>query len=194
MSGVVSTLPAARLGGLLRDLTAGLRQQMVFWGRDVVHPAGNLLLAQGFSKAQSAGLQGTSCYGLPWQGGRIELHGACAGWYAADGGFVFIRPHGKCFLWRGGDSPVPGEWPALMLEASDVHQLAARCRPFLEWWLHSERWIVETHGASYRDACHLHVKRLPKGRPWLPPAAAVKWVAAFLDDPAATPRAKRFDG
>ena len=60
-----------------------------FWGRDVVHPDGNLLVRQGFSKSPSAGLQGTSCYGLDWQGGRIELHGACAGWYPRDGGEGF---------------------------------------------------------------------------------------------------------
>ena len=77
----MNALPTtSRLGGLLRDLTAGLKQQMFFWGRDVVHPDGNLLVRQGFSKSPSAGLQGTSCYGLDWQGGRIELHGACAGW------------------------------------------------------------------------------------------------------------------
>lgn len=53
----MTALPSmSRLGGLLRDLTAGLTQQMFFWGKDVVHPDGNLLVRQGFAKSPSAGL------------------------------------------------------------------------------------------------------------------------------------------
>jgi hypothetical protein len=50
-----------RLSPLFRDLAAGLFQQMFFWGKDVVHPAGNLFLRTGFEKRPSTGLTGTSC-------------------------------------------------------------------------------------------------------------------------------------
>ncbi len=192
MSGSPAIRDASRFGGLLRDLAAGLRQQMFFWGRDVVHPSGNLLLAQGFAKAKSAGLQGTSCYGLDWQGGRMELHGACAGWYGPEGGFVFIRPHGRCHAWRGGGPPVPGEWPAELLEDAEPVRLHALAGPFLDWWLDSERRIDNLLGGSYRDSCYRHFRRLPKSKPWLPPAGAVKWVERFRKDPASLPRARRF--
>lgn len=167
---------------------------MVFWGRDVVHERGNLLLAQGFAKSRSAGLQNSSCYGLDWQGGRIELHGASAGWFPHDGseGFLFVRPLGKCHVWKAGAAPVPGEWPAAALESTDFSRTLEVARPFLGWWIHSERWIGELLEPSYRDACHRHLKRLPKGRPWLHPAAAMPWVEQLRRDPAAAPRAKRF--
>lgn len=191
----MTALPTtSRLGGLLRDLTAGLKQQMFFWGKDVVHPDGNLLVRQGFTKSPSAGLQGTSCYGLDWQGGRIELHGACAGWYPRDGGegFIFIRPLGKCHVWLGGSAPVPGEWPAGLIAPTDFEKLHACAAPFLDWWLQSEAWIDELLGGSYRTNCFRHFKKLPKSKPWLPPADALRWVAQLRDDPRLVARAKRF--
>lgn len=183
----------SRLGGLLRDLTAGLKQQMFYWGKDVVHPSGNLLVARGFTKTRSMGLQGTSCYGLAWQGGRIELHGACAGWYGPEGGFVFVRPHGKCHVWTGGAPPVPGEWPADRFESAGARRLHGMARPFLDWWLWHERLTEELLGPSYRIACHRHFRKLPKSRPWLEPAAAERWLRRFRDDPAGLERARRFD-
>jgi hypothetical protein len=167
---------------------------MVFWGRDVVHPRGNLLLEQGFGKSKSAGLQSSSCYGLGWQGGRIELHGACAGWFPEDGGegFLFIRPLGRCHVWKGGANPVPGEWPAGTLDSTAHARVLELARPFLEWWLQSEAWIGELLGPSYRDACHRHLKRLPKGEPWLPPAVAMGWVEQLVVHGHAVVRAKRF--
>ena len=184
----------ARLGGLCSDLASGLRQQMVFWGRDVVHERGNLLIAQGFGKARSAGLQSSSCYSLPWQDGCIELHGACAGWFPEDGGegFLYIRPLGKCHVWKGGIVPVPGEWPAARLDATAHARVLEAAAPFLDWWLHSEAWIGELLGLSYRDACHRHLKRLPKGNPWLPPAAAMSWVRLLSHKGHAVPRARRW--
>ena len=184
----------SRLGGLLRDLTKGLKQQMFFWGRDVVHPEGNLLVKQGFTKSPSAGLQGTSCYGLDWQGGRIELHGACVGWYPRDGGegFLFIRPLGKCHVWLGRGAPVPGDWPAGLIAPTDFAKLHACAGPFLDWWLHSERWVEDLLGGSYRTNCYRHFKRLPKARPWLPPASARRWVARLREEPRSLARSKRF--
>lgn len=184
----------SRLGGLLRDLTAGLKQHMFFWGRDVVHPDGNLLVRQGFEKSPSAGLQGTSCYGRNWQGGRIELHGACVGWYPKNHGegFIFIRPLGKCHVWLGHSAPVPGEWSTDLIAPPDPQKLHERAGPFLDWWVQSEQWIDDLLGGSYRTNCYRHFKRLPKSRAWLAPEQAVKWVTRLRDDPSATPRSKHF--
>ena len=184
----------ARLGGLCSDLAGGLRQQMVFWGRDVMHERGNLLIAQGFAKAKSAGLQNSSCYRLPWEGGWVELHGACAGWFPENGGegFLFIRPAGRCHVWRGGSAPVPGEWPAALLDGTAHGRVLEVAVPFLDWWLQSEGWIEELLGISYREACHRHLKRLPKGSPWLPPVAAMNWVRMLRSGGEAVPRARRW--
>ncbi|WP_367873286.1 hypothetical protein [Luteolibacter sp. Populi] len=178
----------------MRDLTAGLRQQMFFWGKDAVHPSGNLFQKHGFDRRPSPGLQGTSCYGLPWQAGHIELHGACAGWYPLDRspGFVFIRPLGKCFLWQGSTAPVPGEWPPEMRVDSKPEMLREAGLPFFTWWLDWEQRILEGQGKAYRHGCYRHFRKLPKSKPWLPPEAAREWLSRFMDEPAKLARSNRF--
>ncbi len=184
----------ARLNGWLRDLACGLKQQMYFWGRDVLHPSGNLLIRQGFSKRPSAGLQSTSCYALERAGGTIELHGACAGWYSGSSGregFVYIRPKGKCVVWKGGGAPVPGEWPQEWIEPIRDAPPDA-CRRFLDWWLESEAWVKRFAGEHYRTECHRAHKRLPKSKAWLSPAAAGAWLEASRQDPSNLVRSKSF--
>jgi hypothetical protein len=188
----VQTASSSRLGGLLRDFTAGLKQQMFYWGRDVVHPSGNLLVAQGFAKRKSGGLQGTSCYQLDWQQGRIELHGACAGWYGPDGGFVFIRPHGKCHGWLDAEPPVPGHWPCESIHEPGPEALRRLSLPLLEWWLHYEREVRDLLGPSYRVGCHRHFKKLAGSKPWLPPGPDIRWLERLRSNPASLERWKSF--
>lgn len=178
----------------MRDVTAGLKQEMFFLGRDVTHPSGNLLVRAGFERRPSGGLQGTSCYGLPWQDGRIELHGACAGWYPADGGpgFVYIRPLGRCIPWIGGKPPIPGEWIAGTGRSTDPSALRAAGLPFFSWWLSWEEQIMRSWGLDYRTSCYRHFRKLPKSRAWLPPQAAIDWLGYFLADPMGTARSSRF--
>ncbi len=170
----VGKSPAA----VLRELAKGLKQQMYYWGRDVLHPAGNLLEKQGFTKHPSTGLQGTSCYAMPFENGTIELHGACAGWYpgeSGEDGFIYIRPMGKCFLWKGGSAPVPGEWPQESLAVLPGELPGAALR-FIRWWILSEEWIAENTGPDYRNECHRVHKRLPTSKAWLRPAEMMGWI------------------
>ncbi|MBB5349955.1 hypothetical protein HNR46_000176 [Haloferula luteola] len=197
-------LPDSRTAGLLRDLSAGLRQQMYFWGRDVVHPVGNLLVHAGLSRSPSPGLQGTSCYTRPWQKGSIQLHGACAGWYGEQGGVVFIRPLGHCVGWRMSTPPTPGEWSREHFESLSPDSLRHRIQPFLEWWIAYEETLLSlrplhsTHpsssllGAGYRDRCFRAFRQLPRSRSWLPPRDALPWLRHFRDRTPGLPRAKRF--
>ncbi|MCU0794486.1 MAG: hypothetical protein MUF31_00980 [Akkermansiaceae bacterium] len=189
-----SAATATRMGGLVRDVTAGLRQQMYFWGKDVVHSSGNQLVRLGMEKRKSEGLQGTSCYGKEWQGGRIELHGACAGWYGDRGGVVFIRTMDRCFGWHGEAPPVPGQWDKDRLVNLSPLVQWERMQPFLDWWISHEAAISALHGARYRAICFREFKRLPRSKPWLPPMAAMKWLRAFRADPGQLERAKRFQG
>lgn len=190
MSAPKSTV--APLPALLRDLTAGFRQQMFFWGKDAAHPDGNLFVRSGFEKRPSTGLQGTSCYSAPWQGGRIELHGSHAGWFGPDEGFLFIRPLGRCVRWLDAVPPVPGEWARNRYDARADSELHRAALPFLDWWLEHERHAARLGGPGYRDHCFRHFCKLPRSRAWLPPADSIRWITALRDDPATTPRVRGF--
>jgi hypothetical protein len=182
------------LPAIMRDLSAGMIQQMFYWGMDAAHSGGNVFQKNGFSKSPSTGLQGTSCYSLSWQGGGIYLHGACVGWFPAEklGGFLFIRPAGRCFIWQGHELPVPGEWPPESLAPVSLSDDAHSFAPFLSWLLAHEENVRREVGVTYRAACHRKYRSLPKSRPWLAPADGEAWLRMFLQDPAHTPAAKRF--
>lgn len=175
-----------------RDLAAGFDQQMYFWGRDAAHHAGNLFVRSGFQKRGSTGLQGTSCYSLPWQDGIIELHGSHAGWIGAGGGFLFVRPLKRCVRWLDAVPPVPGDWPKEKFTTTDPAALHSLAIPFLNWWLAHEKTVSQLVGADFRDACHRQYRKLPKTRPWLPPAIATRWITTFRDAPESLTRARRF--
>jgi hypothetical protein len=180
------------ISALLRDLTVGLRQQMYYWGRDVVHSDGNQLVHEGFTKRRSPGLQGTSCYSLDWQGGVIELHGACAGWYREGEGFVYVRRLNRCDGWQDGEPMVPGDSVRLARKSVPAGELAERMGPFIEWWIQYERAIEQRLGADYRLKCYREHARLPRSRTWLSPEAGIRWIEAFLNEPAGLDRAKYF--
>lgn len=132
--------------GLLNDFTRALGQQMFYWGRDVL-TGRNLLLEAGFEKRVSMGLQGTSCYRLPWRGGFIELHGACAGWYAPlDGreapGFLFIRTDRRCYAHDETLAVVPGRYDYATLRSSSLAEVMEGARFFARWLTGYEQWVV----------------------------------------------------
>ena len=125
---------------------------MFFWGQDVQRPTGNFLKEQGFERGPSKGAKGTSCYRLPWQGGHVELYGACVGWYGAEGGFTFIRPRRRCFIWESGEeTPVPGAWQVGLLKPASGRELYEASVPFLDWLLAYEDAVlarIETRTTS----------------------------------------------
>jgi hypothetical protein len=156
------------------DAARGIAQQMVFWGHDVRHPAGNALIRYGLKRSPSSGLTGTSCYSMLWENGLIELHGAVASWTPPAGGMgsVFCRDIGRIALWHGSLPPIPGrEYGSAGTAIERWHAF----HPLLRWLLSYERWLDETHGSAWRMGCWRALKRLPKGKPWLPPQLALKW-------------------
>ena len=191
-----SPITTGRANALLRDLNAGFAQQMFFWGMDAAIPSRNLFQKSGFAKSPSPseGIKGTSCYSLPWQNGHIFLHGTCVGWLSEKGGpgFIYIRPSEKCFLWLGPEPPVPGTWPEEMIAPLDLSEDIGILTTFLSWWLAHESWVSAEMGTAYRAKCHRKYKSLPKSKPWLSPVDSVAWISLFVENPAATPRAKRF--
>jgi len=179
---------------LLRDYTDALAQQMFYWGRDVVHPEGNLLVAHGFERRKSEGLEGTSCYRKAVDGGSIELHGACAGWYPdREGGpaFLYIRSRRRCYLYDGGEPPAPGFYRDALLRSAPVRDRLDLSQRFLDWWLAYEDWIARITEPGYRENCYRHFAKLPKSPLWLPPAEGLAWLRAYLEEPHTVGRARR---
>lgn len=158
----------------LNDAARGLALQMVFWGHDVRHPEGNALVRFGLSRNLSPGLAGTSCYRMEWESGLIELHGSIASWTSPPGGTgsVFCRDRGRIELWCGTWPPVPGHEYG---ESGPPAERWQAFQPFLRWLVTYENQVTGLLGADWRPGCWRVIKRLPKGKPWLPPALALKW-------------------
>lgn len=170
---------------VFRDFANGIQQLMFFWGQDVLHPAGNHLVAQGFERSPTTGIKGTSCYRLPWQGGHVELYGSVAGWYGRDGGFTFIRPKRRCVIWQSSKvTPIPGAWQEEFIDRKATRdQLYEASLPFLDWVLSYEDEVFEKFGPRYREGHIRMYDRIPKNRVWLPPSLALKWFRTFREDP-----------
>ena len=176
-----------------RDLSAGLQQQMYFWGKDVLSPAGNFLVTQGFKKGPSTGAKGTSCYRLEWQNGHIELYGSCAGWFGPDGGFAFIRPFRRSYCWTSSEeTPVPGAWQKDYLKPSIGMDLYQAALPFIDWLIAYEHAALARFGAEYRSDHYRSYRRVPKAKQWIEPAAALQWFKCLRDSPAKLQRPKLY--
>lgn len=158
----------------LADAARGLAQQMVLWGHDVRHPDGNALVRFGLARCPSPGLQGTSCYSTEWEDGVIELHGAVASWTAPSGkcGCLFCRDRKLISLWLHDHPPIPGRHDA---SAGTPAQRWEAFQPLLRWLVRYEEWAASQLTNGWRDRTWKSLKRLPKGKPWLPPTSALRW-------------------
>jgi hypothetical protein len=190
----LSGVPLSRQRVLLADFAAALRQQMFFWGRDVMS-GGNLLLRHGFEKLPSPGLKGTSCYRLTHEDGVIELHGACAGWYPQVGsqrpGFLFVRTKGRCTTHRLHEPVVPGRYQIEALQNHTADAMAA-ARLFAGWLAGYEAWVRRQMGPGYRAECRNMLASLPKGQRWLPASEAERWLRLLATQGPDAPRARTF--
>ena len=185
----VHEIPLSRLRALLRDFTTLLSQQMYFWGRDVIYPRGNLLCENGFDRRKSEGLEGTSCYRRELtEGGLIELHGACAGFYdpdpSSEQSFLYIRNRKRCFLYSDSEPPAPGLYASETLNNGPALGLYFASLRFLDWWLDYETWISKETTSDWRDQCFKAFASLPASQPSLPPREAVLWLSQYRSNPA----------
>ncbi|MFT7443482.1 MAG: hypothetical protein ACI9AF_000377 [Granulosicoccus sp.] len=158
---------------------------MFFLGQDVSHPSGNFLVEQGFERCRSLGAKGTSRYRLPWQGGHIELYGACAGWYGDKRGFTFIRPRRRCAIWLSGEeTPIPGAWRLDLIEkGTSRSELYFATFPFLDWLISYERIVQERFGLCNREQNYSKYLKVPKAKAWIEPATALHWFECFRERP-----------
>ena len=158
----------------LNDAARGLSQQMVWWGNDVNHPEGNALVRYGLERTPSLGLKGTSCYSAAWHSGVIDLHGAVVSWRPQGGGVgcIFSRDLHRIDLWQADCAPVPGHDRG---EAGEAAIRWSAAQSLLGWVVAYEKWVLETLGSAWRVGCWRTLKRLPMGKPWLPPDLALNW-------------------
>lgn len=166
---------------------------MFFWGQDVLRPTGNFLKEQGFERSPSKGSKGTSCYRLNWQGGHVELYGSCAGWYSQEGGFTFIRPRRRCYLWNSvEETPTPGAWQKGCLESATKIELYNAALPFLDWLIAYEHAVLTGFGRSYRRENFRKYRKVPKAKQWVEPSAALQWFKCLRDSPGELQRPKYY--
>lgn len=188
MAGIVNDCDRvnSRLWGILRDLTDGLAQQMFFWGCDVTHPGGNGLKRAGLERIArpDSGGEGTSRYHLERIGGRIELHGFCAGWRPADPeaeGSLYIRREHRIFMTSGEVNP--GRYDMRRLRSGTAGEILSTMGPFLRWWADYEEWAAETFGHDWRQSCWRGYLKLRPHRPWFPPGEGLRWLRGFINAP-----------
>ena len=192
---VNSDAPTSRLWGILRDLTDGLAQQMYFWGSDVTHPGGNGLRRAGLERIArldsggEGGGEGTSRYHIGREGGRIELHGFCAGWRPHDPeaeGALYIRREHRIFMTSGETNP--GRYDMRRLRSGTVGEILSTMGPFLRWWADYEEWAAETFGSDWRQSCWRGYLKLRPHRPWFPPGEGLQWLRGFIAAPCTAER------
>ena len=185
--------PDSRVRGLIRDLTDGLAQQMYLWGRDVRHPDGNALVRAGLQRIAPIDNdgEGTSLYRIERDGGRIELHGFCAGWRPHDPqatGMLYIRRCHRIFLAHG--SMTPGRYDMSRLRSGTTDEILLASKTFLRWWADYEKWVANELGATWRKDCWRDYVTLRHIRPWLSPVQAVDWLLHFLESPRTADRTR----
>lgn len=139
---------------------------MWFFGCDIRHPAGNLLLTNGFHRARAPHdvPGGTSRYErrtrLAPDGARLILWGWGALWISDDGDALAIRRHVTMPKWLVSAPDVTVMWryqdlDHILARAPSVDAPLARRRlaDFADWVVAYERWVQHATAADWRARC-----------------------------------------
>jgi len=147
-----------------------LDQQMWFFGRDIQHPDGNLLLRFGFSRERPPSeVSGTSRYAIATDGGTLVLWGWGAVWRDGHPHALLLRRHGPGPRLISAQGALDSVWAHTALvgtpaqsdaESARLHTLL---RDFAAWVHHYEQWVRTTCGEAWRAECAAlrprHVRR-----------------------------------
>lgn len=187
----------SRRRSLLRDVTEGMKQQMYFWGCDAGHVGGNLLVKLGMERCvrASAHGEGSSRYVEMWEGGVVELHSFCAGWYPRkreETGVVFIRSRERIFGCTAGGALTPGQYAEERLLALGADELLECMPPLLRWVLAHEVRLIGALGEDYREGCWKEWQERVAQRDWLRPNQGRAWYRHFLEHRNEAVRPRRF--
>lgn len=154
------------LGGRERALLNSLMDQQLWcWGRDIEHPAGNLLLDYGFTRVRPPeGQKACSQYSLALGDARtLRLWGY---------GIALVTQIDCCYFSRAAFSPalLKGVLPAAIFSTDDLPPLKyslnmaekQRCHGYFAAVLHEitayESWLEERIDAQYRESILSHRK------------------------------------
>jgi hypothetical protein len=180
----------------LRDAAGCLYSQMYYWGQDVLHPGGNLLVAYGFTRVPKTTPGGTSRYHFAWREGTIGLHGLWAGWSPADGssGVIFHRPQSVWRLWKAEHglhaAPMEDGCDGSPYDLDGRRLMLKNASHLIGWIWEYETWARRFWGARGRASHHASYLRLRPRRWWLPPAHSLSWMREFASHPGTVPRPK----
>ncbi len=180
----------SRRRNLLRDLAQVLGLQMRYWGIDAQGGDRSLLVAAGLRRVarQISVGEGSSRYREPWQGGWIEIHSFCAGYYdPTSRGIMFSRADERIYGSAAGDIPDPARHRKQIssIPPDSVLQLLPA---FLSWVLDFEGRIERIAARGYRERCW---KRLGGHRLGPLPDETLGWLASLLRSPQTTLRLRQ---
>jgi hypothetical protein len=186
--------PAASRLPRFRSVEAAklLEHQMYFWGKDVLHPAGNLLVAFGGTPfRRDDAPHAVRCYALTVAEGRMILHSTGVVFQPDQGrcGIAYLRPAHRLYHVPPGEMPLP--CPSAKAIASNLRTVRpGEFPPTLTRLLHFvrdyETWAAQRLPNHARDGAWREFRRTAShGTQWLPPAESRRWLDACL--PAAAP-------
>ena len=158
-----------------------LDRQCWYWGRDIVHPEGNLLLEAGFLKRRPpAGEVGSSCYTLSFpDGGSLLLWGFGLLYGTLSKGSVYLNRYQFRPAWLPSEKVREPIWKPTAIPPAQtppspcipVDLTVAAIRRIADY----EEWVLARCGLEYRRAVLRQWKRPYKRVP--PQAVPQAWRA-----------------
>lgn len=164
-----------------------LEHQMYFWGKDVLHPRGNLLVVLGGTPFRNEAVaHKVRCYELDTPQGRVVLHstGVCLQPADEDRGIVYLRPTHRLYHAPPGHMPLPcasaGEIPA------NLHPVSTREFPtgltrllqFVRDYEERVASILTVH--ARHEAWREYRRTASRGVKWIHPDESRRWLEACL--------------
>lgn len=158
---------------------------MFFWGWDVLHPEGNLLIEAGCQSYHRADCpHAVHCYRLRTSAAEVILHSTGVSLQMPDEptGVAYLRPTHQLYHVAEGTTPLPYEKSALRSMrrirpnefSPALTALLAFVRAYEKWAAH--RWHPDSRLAAWRE----QKSSATKGVRWLKPADSLRWLDACL--------------
>jgi hypothetical protein len=137
-----------------------LDQQMWFFGRDIQHPEGNLLLRFGFTRERPpVAVSGTSRYTMTTPVGSLTLWGWGVLWRDREPLALLMRRHGPGPRLVSAAVAREQVWAHTALTDSraaasdELARVGMLLADFAGWVHRYERWVRDTCGESWRREC-----------------------------------------
>jgi hypothetical protein len=160
---------------------------MYFWGKDVVHPEGNLLVAFGGTPfRRDDAPHAVRCYAFARAQGQLILHSTGAVFQPDEGacGVAYLRPAHRLHHVPPGEMPLP--CPSAKAIASSLRTVRPGEFPpaltrLLQCVREYETWAAPLLPAHARHQAWRDYQRTAShGTQWLPPAESRRWLDACL--------------